>query len=404
VHLFAPRILKLLTFLSRRQEWLSPNEIARIFQIDGRPVSVRTLYRWFSFLEEKASLAYFPYPRMNLLGLANFHVRIQGASNPAVLSSLPWGHSYWVEINLDGRPSVSQGYWIPSDELRSFYDYWRTAKDLDLVQQVDVFPLQNPNFIFSPFDESISKNGYVEIHEDLNNDYFVPLLRRHLREKYEIGVDDLIQDSPLVVPLVLEHLWRHCSSRHIWQAIQAKGDAHIRKYANPALRKIMKKKGAALQVINDQWTGLLQNFDDVFLQPVVFWPLGLLRNCVLVNSMIRVGSNDRLAEMALKISSRSVVTSLTPSAQPDTASRIWCNHPSNQMPAILRLIREYHEDDSHLHIGIVDLHATRQTSRSAFCGFDWHRFDPSNLSWQYEGESHIERLKASIKEGKKKTL
>ncbi len=397
VHLFAPRILKLLTYLSRKQAWLSPPEIADAFHLDGRPVSVRTLYRWFSFLEEEVGLAYFPYPRMNLLGLANVHVRIQGARSPAVLANVPWGYSYWVEIGLDGQPFISQDYWIPAPELKLFHEYWATAKDLDLVQTADVLNVRNTHFLFSPFEEIIKEDGMVEIPKDVDNEYFADLLRRQLRRKYEVRTGDLIAASPLIVPIVLEHLWRHCSSRHVWQAIRAKGEAHVLKYAKGSLKKGLRKEGMALKLLHEQWRELLERFDDIFLQPVVFWPPGLLRNSTLVSFTVNVDSPERMVDLALRVSKRSVLTALMPGIGSSGQCRIWCNPPGNQLPTILRLLGDFHNGSSPLMLGFVDLHATRQTAKPAFCGFDWQMFDPSNLTWRFKGKDYIEKLKASVR-------
>lgn len=394
MHLFAPRILKLLTFLSRKQGWLSPPEIARTFRLEGRRVSDRTLYRWFSYFEEEVGLAYFPYPRMNLLGLTNVHVRIQGARNPAVLANVPWGHSYWVEIGLDGKPLISQEYWIPGDEMKSFREYWTTAKDLGLVQTADVLPVRNTHFLFSPFEAMIEEDGMVEIPENVDNEHFANLLRRELHMKYEIRTDDMISASPLVVPLVLEHLWRHCSSKHVWQAIRAKGEEQILKYVKGSKKRALKKEGMALKLLHRQWRELLSRFDDVFLQPVVFWPPGLLRNCALVSFNVNIDSIERMVDLALNVSEKSVVTALMPGIGESGQCRIWCNPPSNQLPSILRLMGDHHSDHSSALFGIVDLHATRQTAEPAFCGFDWRNFDPSNLRWQFRGENYIENLKA----------
>ncbi len=298
---------------------------------------------------------------------------------------------------MNCQPFISQSYWIPGPELKSFHEYWATAKDLDLVQGAEVLPLRNTQFISSPFDEMIQEDGNVEIPENVDNECFVDLLRQNLHGDYEVRIGERIAASPLVVPLVLEHLWRHCSSNHVWQAIRAKGDAYSLKHAKPSVKRRMKKKGVALELLRGQWNVLLQHFDEVFMQPVVFWPLGLLRNCTLVSFTSQVGSDEAMIDLALKISQRSVVTTLMPGTEADGACRIWCNPPSDRIPEIMRLIGEYHSGPSPPSFGIVDLKATRQTSRPAFCGFDWQTFDASDLSWQFSGEDYIEKLKGSVR-------
>ena len=263
-----PSLLRMLSFLTRRQAWLSPPEIARAFRPDDRPVSARTVFRWFSFLEEQLGLAYFPHPRMNRLGLAEVSVRIRGLRSPAVLSTVPWAYSFWVELGLDGRPFLTQDYWIPGAQLKAFRDYWATAEELGLVQSAEILASRNTHFLFSPFHEVVAAEGIAEFRSDVDNEYFANLLRTHLRESYEVCFGERIAASPLVVPLVLEHLWRHSSSRHVWEAIRAKGEAHILKQARGSLAKALRKEGAALKELQSQWDGLLRHFNEVFLQPV----------------------------------------------------------------------------------------------------------------------------------------
>lgn len=393
VHLFAPRILQFLSFLTRKQAWLSPPEIAETFRLNGKPVSVITIYRWFSSLREQVGLTYFPYPRMNLLDLADVYVRVQSPRSPAVLSGVPFGHSFLMEVGLDGRPFLSLGYWVPGPALKAFEDYWQTAKDLNLVEDFEILPARNTHFIFSPFHETLQEDGSTEITGEIDNEYFGNLIRRHLREPFEVRLAEHIATAPIVVPLLSEHLWRHCSSRQVWQSIRAKGEDEIRKYVKGMPKKSLKKPGAALKLLQQQWRNLMQKFDEVFLQPVVFFPPGLMRNCSLISFRINSGSTERMMEMALRVSQRSVVTTLMPDTALEGKCRVWCNPPSEQLPLILRLVRGYHRGPEPPVFGIIDVKATRKLAQPEFCGFDWRAFDPVNLSWRFDGEKYVERLK-----------
>ncbi|MFQ5911525.1 MAG: hypothetical protein ACE5IJ_12530, partial [Thermoplasmata archaeon] len=230
MHLFSPRILQLLSFLTRKQAWLSPPEIAESFRLDGDPVSVMTIYRWFSLLREQVGLTYFPYPRMNHLDLADVYVRMRSPRSPSILAGIPFGHSFLVEVGLDGHPFLSQGYWVPGSEFNAFEEYWKTAKDLDLVEEVEALPARNTHFIFSPFHDVMREDGSARIEGDLDNKHFENLVRRHLKEPFEVRLSERIASAPIMIPLLSEHLWRHCSSRQVWQSIRAKGEEEIVKY------------------------------------------------------------------------------------------------------------------------------------------------------------------------------
>ena len=390
---FDRRILELLTFLTRKQAWLSAPEVTKLYRHEGKAVGLTTVYRWFSHLEEQAGLAYFPSPRMNTLGLADFHVRIYGLRTPAVLKALPFSHSFQVEIGLDGQAFVSQDYWIPASGTKDFLAYWDTAKDLGLVEGVDVLPFRNLHLLYSPLHEVLTEDGSADFADEVDVAHFEALVCRHLREPYTVDVGKRIAASPLVVPLILEHLWRHCSSRQVWQAIRAKGEGHILKYARGGLSKALRKPGTALRLLQQQWQDLLAHFDDVFLQPVVYFPPGFLRNCPLISFTVNPGSAERIAELAVRVGRRSVLAAVMPEAGPGSRCRIWCNPPSGQLPVLLRLMKEYHRGSGSPVFGLVDIEATRRLAQPAFCGFDWRAFDPMGLQWRFDGTEYVERLK-----------
>ncbi len=151
MRLFDPRLMHLLSFLTRRQAWLSPRDTSRGFRLDGAKITARTVHRWFRFLPEKA-FVYYPHPRANLLGI------------------LPFASSFNVEVGLAaGEPFVSQGYWVPAPALDSFGDYWRAARDLALADDVDIFPCRNTHFIFSPFHELMNEEGIAEVRSPVDN-------------------------------------------------------------------------------------------------------------------------------------------------------------------------------------------------------------------------------------------
>ena len=393
MRVFRQEHLQLLTFLARKQAWLSPPEIARTFRLRGRPVSKMTLYRWFATLEEQTGFAYFPHPRMNRLGLAEVYVRIEGPRNPGVLSTVPFSHAFFLELGWDGRSSVIQEYWVPGPDIKAFGEYWKTATELGLVQSAEVVRARNTHFVFSPFQEVIREDGWVEFPAEIDNEYFRGLLRRHLREPYEVRLADRVAASPFVIPVVLEHLWQHCSSRQVWQAIRAKGEDRLRSFVRGLPTKDRDTPGAVLAVLQKQWQGLLARFEDIFLQPVVFFPPGLLRNCPILSVTVQPGSEDRIVNLAMEASRRSVTTALMPEINGEGRCRIWCNPPSDQLPAMLRLINEFHRGTKNPRFGVIDLGATRRLAQPAFVGFDWGAFDPEDLTWRFEGEAYLEGLK-----------
>ena len=69
MQLYDPQLMRLLSFLTRKQAWLLPKDVAASFRPDGGTITARTIQRWFAFLREHGGFVYYPYPQSNLLGL-----------------------------------------------------------------------------------------------------------------------------------------------------------------------------------------------------------------------------------------------------------------------------------------------------------------------------------------------
>lgn len=394
MELFDPRLMKLLTFLTRRQAWFSPLEISRAFQIDGKSVTSRTVHRWFVFLRENGGFVYYPYPKASVLGLQDVLVRVRGARDHAVFGVLPFGSSFNVELLLaDGQPFVTQGYWVPGSDVDAFQDYWRAARDLGLVAEFELFQSRNTHFVYSPFHEVTSPDGAALLHGSVDNRHFEALLRRNLREKFDVRVGDRIAKSPLVVPLVLEHLWAHFSSERVWQAIRERGDAPIRAYGGVSFGRKIERPGAALRLLQQQWSALLEDFDRVFLQPRVFFNLYALRNLIVVSMMIRAGPVERMVEAASRASEKSIVTTLKPGVGYEERCLISCFAPGDQLVPLLELVRNFHRGREPPVVAVQDLNATSAMFQPAYCKVDWRLFDPVSLSWRFDGKAYVEQLK-----------
>ncbi len=388
--------MKLLTFLTRKQAWLSPLEMSRSFRLNGDPVSVRTLHRWLAFLREEGSLVYYPYPRADRLGLQDVLVRIRDLRTPDILRILPFGASFGAEAGLaDGQPLVSQGYWVPGFAMEGFREFWSAAQELGHVGGFQVFRSRNTHFIFSPFEETISEDGTAELGERADNDYFAALIRRNLRQRYEVRLGESLAQSPILIPLVLEHIWEHFSSRQLWQAIRSRGERHLLPYARGKYAKALKKYGSALRLLQRHWRELMRDFDRTFLQPRVFFAWPSVRRSLFVSLMLNAGSTDKMIQAAVRASERSIVTSLRPEVEPGGWCHISCFLPSDELLPVLHVVRDHHRGSEAPLVAIQDKRATLALFQPSFCKVDWRLFDPADLEWTFHTERYLEALKGT---------
>lgn len=394
MQLFDGRLMRLLTFLTRTQAWLSPSEVVKRFRIGDEKVAYRTVHRWFSFLRENGGLVYFPYPKANRLGLQDVLVRAYGLRSADVLSIVPFGASFNVEVNLgDTVPFVSQTYWVPGDAVMPFREYWRTAEDLGLVSAVDILLSRNTHFAFSPFDEAIAETGRAEILRKPDNRYFEALIKRNLGKPFAVGLAERIAESPLIIPIVIEHIWEHYSSRHVWQAIRSRGEADILAYGKKFFATATQRPGSALRILQQQWQDLVEDFNDVFLQPRVLFDWTQLKGSVFLSFLARTRSSEDSVKLAVRSSEVSIYAALKLGVETEGACHVSCFLPTDQLLPILRLVREHHIDREPPSVAVQDKEATIALFQPSFCKLDWRMFDPANLSWRFAGDAYVERLK-----------
>src|SRR5947199_10275175 len=195
--------MKLLSFLTRKQAWLSPLEISNEFRLDGAKVSARTIHRWLLLLREKGVLVYYPYPRAIVLGLADVLVTIHGLNDPMILGIVPFSASFNVECSLDrGEPFVRQGYWVPINAMGEFREFWRSAREMGILREVEFYSSRNTHFIFSPFEDMTTQKESAVRTCLRNTSYFMTLIQKNFREPLEVTLKTHNSDAPLVILLV----------------------------------------------------------------------------------------------------------------------------------------------------------------------------------------------------------
>ena len=387
--------MRLMTFLTRRQAWLTPKEISASYRAPEGRVTPRSIRRWFQFLRKTGGFVYYPYPRANRLGLQEVLVRIRRLRDPSILGVLPFGSSFNIEVDLSGsEPLVSQGYWVPGDALKSFQEYWRTALDLGLAEEVEVFLAGNTHYYYAPFESVLRPDGRAEWRSPADTEYFAALTGRNIRGPYQVRLGEEFAASPLVIPIVVEHIWQHFSSKQVWDAIRAKGEHAFRAYARGRLGHLLERPGTALRLLQEQWTSLVNQFDRSFLQPRVFFDWFLVRNAQFVSLYLNAGSRERMLAVAEEVSKLSISTALKPGLDNDDRCHLLCFAPSDRLLPLIQTARKFHRGSTPPSISLQDLEGTMSLFQPEFCRVDWRSFDPESLTWRFAGDRYLEALKA----------
>ena len=389
---FDRRLMELSTFLTRRQAWLTPQEIAADFRLDGKQFTSRTIHNWFSFLRSRG-FVYYPYPKANQLGLQEVLVTVHGLREPRVCAILPFGASFSVDVGLETcEPAVNQGYWVPGSAMPEFREFWESVKDFGLAREVDVFESKNRHFIFSPFEEVRTESGSAVLDRPADNAYFGRLIARNLRERYEVKLAPWFESSPFLIPIVLEHIWECASSRQVWRLIRARGEADIRRFVRGRSARALESPGSALRLVQQRWRWLQTDFEKAFLQPRLDYGDDYLRNALVISFAFEPGSTEATIEAALELSNRAISTVLRPGSRRERTCHILSLIPGNQLVPILALAREYNGGKEPPRVSVRDTQVTDDLFDPAYCKVDWRLFDPSDLSWRFHIEDYLNVL------------
>ena len=114
---------------------------------------------------------------------------------------------------------------------------------------------------------------------------------------------------------------------------------------------------------------------------------------MFANFVLKLGPLEKMVEAAERVSRRSILMSLKPGVEFEERCHISCFLPNDQFIPVLQVVREYHHGREPPAVAIQDKQATTELFQPTFCKLDWRLFDPSTLSWRFDAEAYIERLK-----------
>ena len=226
-----------------------------------------------------------------------------------------------------------------------------------------------------------------------DTEHFAALTRRNTRDPYEVRLGEEFAASPLVIPIVVEHIWQHFSSKQVWDAVRSKGEGAFRAYARGRLGRQLERPGTALRLLQEQWASLMSDFDRTFLQPRVFFDWFLVRNAQFVSLYVQPGSAEKTLELTREVSRLSISTALKPGLD-GGGCHLLCFAPTDRLLPMIQLARRFHRGPTPPSISLQDLEGTMSLFQPEFCRVDWRSFDPESLTWRFAGDRYLETLKS----------
>lgn len=89
----------------------------------------------------------------------------------------------------------------------------------------------------------------------------------------------------------------------------------------------------------------------------------------------------------------SVYVAVRPALEAEGLCHLSCFTPTDQLLPLLDLVRECHRGLEPPFIAIQDPKATFEWFQPSYCRLDWRLFDPNELTWRFDADVYMERLK-----------
>lgn len=385
---FDAKLMEFMYSLTLYKEFMNSQKISKVIKIGGKKVTDRTIRRWLTFLREGRKFNYFLNAKHNILGLNSIWVLVSGVKNKNVFDIIPF-LTYivkgWCLFSLE--ESYIAQYYIPYKQVNEFTNFWKSAKEKGIIKDVILSRVKPSISIYQPFHRVLDSNGVFKYQND-PNEYFLKLLEMGLREEYSPDLHPLIQEHPLLVPIMSEIFGEHLSSYKLWDNMKQKLGEQIWDYMPPKLRR-RKKEGAAIKYVQHLISLIHSNFDE-FIQQVRVSYTPIYINNTGVYLFAKSKDNSEILRFANMVGRHSVQTVISPAVGKRDYHVFYLVTQFNSLTKILNSLKF-----SDINIGrlfVQDIEFVKDVGTYSKINYA-KAFDPTNLSWKYDHKRYMKELK-----------
>lgn len=385
---FDKNLLKLLYSLTKNQDFMNSAEVARNFT-DSR-ASERTIRRWFRYLE-KTCFDYYPYIRHESFGLVPHYVLLKNLKNEGLLQIIP--HMDYITYGFDFnsvKGSFLVKYQVPLDNVTDFWNFFREAKVLDIIDDYQIFKIRSPTEFYSPFHQVLDKEGNPDFSKSNNfdNNYFMDILQKNLNSKPDVSVNEKIKDNPFIVPTVFEFFREHWTSKEVWASMKKKLGQNIWRYA----KKVKKQTdGAGRNLVQKTMKDLYGKDKDTFFQQIrVFYDPFLKR---MVSFFLFLESNKvrEIPNLSEKLSRYCLKLIIYPPSSRENKFLFFLITGSKEISTIIKEVREF-DPKARVNVLWRDLEKSSMYWNRNYLKMNYSLFDPVSLDWTYDSNTYSELL------------
>lgn len=295
---FQKNKLQFISFLARNQKILSPEEISKAFEINGKKVCERTIRRWFRSLQKSSEpLDYYPVPRYEKFGFVYSWVLLENvnANVADLIKIIPYITFFLSGTRLDSlKESVLVAYFTPKDNIKDFEEFWRRARALNLIGSFTIFHAQRTVYFYSKLHETFHKGvANFEVEDD---DYFHKILRSSLRKRTEVELDPYIKKNPLAMAIISEHFKEQWPATKVWASAKQKLGDGIWDYIRDIHARLKRTDSAGVKFVRETFKDLNKDFETFFQQVKLdYAPLWLHKNNLFAYILLDI-KEDKVPE------------------------------------------------------------------------------------------------------------
>ena len=398
---YDPKILEFLYYLAKNDRYMTFKEISEKFRLEknGKKFAYRTILRWVSELRKTRDFNYYPNIKASSFGLLPSMVYIEKAKIADVISIIPYKLYLEYGVNMKKlKDSFIVEYLVPYNHINEFQEFWKTARDIGIVEDFTLFPVRAAVAFYPPFHKVMDSQGNLHFDIDFDIRMYVKILDNSIEKDMKIEIHEEIRKNPMIVPVALAmDKEPHLSSRDLWRFIKKLTGENIWDYFVYKNEKESKKEGACVDYIKNTVESFVSNKDLVRQIRVSYSPF--YKRNLGVYLILKPKNRHSLLKISEIMAKKSILTVVSPPYNSDDDFVIY--YFVSDIKSTSLILEEIGNYVDYRYNIITFLRNHEKTvpfvmgptpdtpvSKIRY----WEIFDPLNVEWKYEHEKYMEEL------------
>lgn len=284
-----------------------PLDISKFLELRGQKVSERTIKRWFMYLGN--NIAYHARINYASLNLQTVYVLLKEA-HPKLLTTIPYSVVPFYGYDATNLIKYTGTHFpIPIGKEKELEEFLTNAKELNLLQDFELFPYNQVADSYLPFHEVIDLEGNFKFNQTYDISHFEALFDYAVRKPSEQKLSKIVEKNPITLPIIVEYSRKRWSSHKVWFAMNENLEDNLWNYIKRKKSKIRERQGAGVALVQKSVRDIQLAHDELFRQVRVFYgPFNDDKN-VVANIFIKLKNHEQIKELFKEIAQKAIITS-----------------------------------------------------------------------------------------------